>query len=167
MLWLINEVLRMAPEYSEDAMVVLPLGAILDWEMGTPAGFAAFRDRQINAMIKKILTAWCEFLTSSESRYVLNNSSSGWRCTTARRAVGIEQYLGGGRGIPACLRQGQTLRGENHGCPMPYLRLRESAFQSSFPTLNLYVAGLFETACAGKRPARMRPSGTSMRWPGR
>src|ERR1700733_3315914 len=31
LLQLINEVLTMAPEYNEDAMVVLPLGAILDW----------------------------------------------------------------------------------------------------------------------------------------
>ncbi len=92
MLRLINEVLTMAPEFSEDAMVVLPLGAILEWTMGTPAGFAAFRDRRINAMIKKILTAWCEFLSSADSRYVLNDSPSGWKCEAARRAIGIEQY---------------------------------------------------------------------------
>jgi phosphatidylserine decarboxylase len=92
MLRLINEVLTMAPEFSEDAMVMLPLGAILDWTMGTRAGFAAFRDRRINAMLKKILTAWCEFLSSSDSRYVLNDSPSGWKCAAARRAVGIEQY---------------------------------------------------------------------------
>jgi phosphatidylserine decarboxylase len=92
MLRLINEVLTMAPEFSEDAMVMLPLGAILDWTMGTRAGFAAFRDRRINAMLKKILTAWCEFLNSGDSRYVLNDSPSGWKCAAARRAVGIEQY---------------------------------------------------------------------------
>ena len=66
MLRLINEVLTMAPEYNEDAMVILPLGAILDWTMGTTAGFAAFRDRRINAMLKKVLSAWCEFLSSGE-----------------------------------------------------------------------------------------------------
>lgn len=92
MLRLINEVLTMAPEFSEDAMVMLPLGAILDWTMGTRPGFAAFRDRRINAMLKKILTAWCEFLSSGDSRYVLNDSPSGWKCAAARRAVGIEQY---------------------------------------------------------------------------
>ena len=35
-----------------------PLGAILDWTMGTPAGFAAYRDPRVNAMIRKILNAW-------------------------------------------------------------------------------------------------------------
>ena len=37
MLGVINEVLTMAPEFGEN-MVATPLGAILDWTMGTPAG---------------------------------------------------------------------------------------------------------------------------------
>src|SRR3984957_14090892 len=92
MLQLVNEVLTMAPEYNEDAMVVLPLGAILDWTMGTPAGFAAFRDRRINAMLKKILSVWADFPSSRDSRYVLNGTPSGWKGEAARRAIGIEQY---------------------------------------------------------------------------
>jgi phosphatidylserine decarboxylase len=91
MVRLINEVLTMAPEFGE-AMVATPLGAILDWTMGTAAGFAAFRDPRINAMLKKILTAWCEFLSSGDSLYVLNDSPSGWKCAEAQRAVGMEQY---------------------------------------------------------------------------
>ena len=66
MLRLINEVLTMAPEFGENA-VITPLCAILDWTMGTPAGFAAFRDPRINAMLQKILTAWCEFQDSAAS----------------------------------------------------------------------------------------------------
>jgi phosphatidylserine decarboxylase len=92
LLRLINEVLTMAPEFSESAMVATPLGAILDWTMGTPAGFAAFRDPRINAMLKKILTAWCKFLSKKDSLYVLNDSPSGWKCAAAQKAVGIEQY---------------------------------------------------------------------------
>lgn len=92
LLRLINEVLTMAPEFSDDAMVITPLGAILDWTMGTTAGFAAFRDPRVNATLKKILSAWCEFLTSRDSRYVLNDSPAGWKCIAARMAVGIEQY---------------------------------------------------------------------------
>ena len=39
-----NEVLSVAPEFSNDAPITTPLCALLDWAMGTPAGFAAFRD---------------------------------------------------------------------------------------------------------------------------
>ena len=60
--------------------------------MGTPAGFAAYRDPRINAMLKKILTVWCDFLTSADSRYVLNDSPTGWKSVAAQRAIGIEQY---------------------------------------------------------------------------
>ena len=81
----------MAPEFGP-AMVATPLGAILDWTMGTAAGFAAYRDPRINAMLKKILTVWCEFLSSGDSLYVLNDSPSGWKSAEAQRAVGIEQF---------------------------------------------------------------------------
>lgn len=91
MLRLINEVLTMAPEFGENA-VITPLCAILDWTMGTPAGFAAFRDPRINAVLQNILTTWCEFLDSAGSLYVLNDSPSGWMCAAAQRAIGIEQF---------------------------------------------------------------------------
>jgi phosphatidylserine decarboxylase len=91
MLRLINEVLSMAPEFG-DSMVTTPLGAILDWTMGTPSGFAAFRDPRITAMLKDILGAWSEFLCSRDSLYVLNDSPTGWKCAAAREAIGIEQY---------------------------------------------------------------------------
>jgi phosphatidylserine decarboxylase len=91
LLRLVNEVLTMAPEFGGE-MVATPLGAILDWTMGTPAGFAAFRDPRVNAMVKKILNAWCEFLSSGDSLYVLNDSPSGWKSAEAQRAVGMEQY---------------------------------------------------------------------------
>ncbi len=93
LLRLINEVLTMAPEFGpQGAMLATPLGAILDWPMGTRAGFAAFRDPRMNAMLKKILTVWCGFLSSSDSLYVLNDSASGWKSEEAQRTIGIEQF---------------------------------------------------------------------------
>ncbi|WP_263987949.1 phosphatidylserine decarboxylase family protein [Mycobacterium conspicuum] len=91
LLRLINEVLRTAPEFGGN-MVATPLGAILDWTMGTRAGFAAYRDPRINAMLKKILNAWCEFLDSPDSLYVLNESPTGWKSAAAQQAIGIEQF---------------------------------------------------------------------------
>ena len=70
----------------------VPLNAVLDWCMGTPAGFAAFRYPPVNALMRKILIAWCEFLSSPASLYVINDSPRGWKCASARRATGIEQF---------------------------------------------------------------------------
>jgi phosphatidylserine decarboxylase len=91
LLRLINEVLTSAPEFGGN-QVATPLGAILDWTMGTRAGFAAYRDPRVNAMIKKILNAWCEFLSGGDSLYALNDSPTGWKSAQARQAIGIEQY---------------------------------------------------------------------------
>ena len=88
---MINAVLTIAPEFG-DENVMLPLEAILDWTMGTPAGFAAYRDPRMNGALKAILTAWCKYLTSSASLYVLNDSPSGWMCEAAQLEIGIEQY---------------------------------------------------------------------------
>ena len=91
LLRLINEVLTMAPEFG-DQNVTLPLGAILDWTMGTSAGFAAYRDPRLNQMIGKILTVWGTFLSSGASLYVLNDSPTGWKSPAAQHAVGMDQY---------------------------------------------------------------------------
>ena len=91
LLRLIDEVLTMAPEFGDDS-VTIPLGAILDWTTGTEAGFAFYRDPRVNGMLKKILTVWCDFLSSPDSLYVLNDSDTGWTSEAARRAIGIEQY---------------------------------------------------------------------------
>jgi phosphatidylserine decarboxylase len=92
LLMLINEVLTQAPDYNTTALVGTPLNAILDWAMGTPAGFAAFRIDAINAMFKKVLDAWCEFLSSPDSRYVLNDGPTGWKSPAAAKAIQIDQY---------------------------------------------------------------------------
>jgi phosphatidylserine decarboxylase len=91
LLLLIDEVLTVAPEFGSQT-VTLPLGGILDWAMGTPAGHAAFRDPRVNSAVKAILQEWCEFLSSPASLYVLNDSPTGWTSRAAQQAVGIEQY---------------------------------------------------------------------------
>lgn len=93
LLRLMNGVLRSAPEFSEQAMVMTPLNAVLDWAMGTTAGFALFRDPRVNAALREVLTAWCTFLSGPDSRYVLDDSDSGWMSAAAQEAIGgIEQY---------------------------------------------------------------------------
>jgi phosphatidylserine decarboxylase len=42
------------------------------WSPGLPV--TGSEDPRINAMLKELLTAWCEFLSSRDSLYVLNDS---------------------------------------------------------------------------------------------
>ncbi|KAF2107311.1 Phophatidylserine decarboxylase-domain-containing protein [Lophiotrema nucula] len=82
MLQLFNHLLTEAPSWNDKShrvgMVGLPINAVLDWPMGTPSGWAAFLDPDVNKIIKKMLNAWGEFLSSPDSRAGLDNSSSGW-----------------------------------------------------------------------------------------
>jgi phosphatidylserine decarboxylase len=91
LLGLINEIPTTATVFGEP-MAATPLTAVHDWAMGTTAGRVAFRDPRINDICKSILTAWSSFLNSLDSRYVLNDSPSGWTSECARQTVGIEQF---------------------------------------------------------------------------
>jgi phosphatidylserine decarboxylase len=92
MLRLIDAVIGRAPEYNETGLVGVPPNAVLDWCMGTPAGFSAFRHEAINGMFRKILRGWCDFLSSPASLHALNDSPRGWKCASARESTQIEQF---------------------------------------------------------------------------
>ena len=77
----------------DDPLVGFPINAILDWCMGTPAGNAAFRHHAVNAMFRKILNAFGNYLSSSESRYVLNDSPTGWKSAEAIATTGMDDFV--------------------------------------------------------------------------
>ncbi|MCJ1483060.1 hypothetical protein MMC06_003226 [Schaereria dolodes] len=79
MLKLFNEIMTRAPEYNGSELVGFPFNAILDWPMGTKAGYAAFLNDKLNIQLGKMLNEWAKFLSSSESCYVLSNDPVvGW-----------------------------------------------------------------------------------------
>lgn len=78
MLQLFNYIMTCPPEYNDTGLVGFPINAILDWAMGTEAGFAAFLNEKVNRQFKKMLNEWGIFLKSADSVSVLNSSGSGW-----------------------------------------------------------------------------------------
>ncbi len=84
LLRMFNRVLTHAPAYNDTALVGCPINAILDWAMGTRAGFAAFLNDRVNAQFKKMLNEWGIFLRSADSASVLNDTDAGW---LGRRAL--------------------------------------------------------------------------------
>lgn len=97
----LNRVLTIAPTYlpPEDhdkeavALVGTPVSALLIWTMGTPAGFAAYRNEKINVMFKKLLAVWTQFLDSEASAYVLNPSPTGWQSPAAQAQLQMGYYV--------------------------------------------------------------------------
>ena len=130
----------MAPEFGGH-MVATPLGAILDWTMGTPAGFAAFRDPRVNAMIKKILNSWCEF--PQQRRLALR---------AQRFAVRLEMRRGPAHGRHRAVRT--RSEGRTRG-----LCLVERLFTRRFKDGERPVASPGDDKCG--RDRRVRPRGHS------
>jgi phosphatidylserine decarboxylase len=93
MLVVMNHVLTTAPEFNNTGMVGFPINAILDFPMITQAGLAAFLSPKVNAMLRKVLKVWTQFLNSEESCYVLNTTSSGWLSPEALAKIGIDEYI--------------------------------------------------------------------------
>ncbi|MFV1950998.1 MAG: phosphatidylserine decarboxylase family protein [Nitrospinota bacterium] len=95
----LNAVLTIAPPYippghgEATALVGTPFSAILIWTMGTPAGFAAYRNPKINAIFKKLLCVWAGFLNSENSLYVLNDSPNGWMSVEAQNQLNMQDYI--------------------------------------------------------------------------
>jgi len=92
MLEVLNHVLTRAPEYNRTYMVGFPVNAILDYAMITPTGLAAFADERVNAVFRRFLAAWSGYLSSEESRYVLNDSPTGWLSPHAWKTLGLDDF---------------------------------------------------------------------------
>jgi len=93
MLAVLNHVLTRAPEYNGTYMVGCPVNAILDYPMITPAGLAAFADERVNAMLRRYLAVWAEFLSSPRSCHVLSDSRGGWLSAHARAQLNLEEFV--------------------------------------------------------------------------
>ncbi|MFJ7907414.1 phosphatidylserine decarboxylase family protein [Kitasatospora sp. NPDC096204] len=72
LLQLFNTAIQSAPRYNTSGLVGFPINAILNWAMGTQAGFAAFLNDKVNACFKDMLDEWAEYLTTDASKDVLD-----------------------------------------------------------------------------------------------
>ncbi|KAK7416858.1 hypothetical protein QQX98_004916 [Neonectria punicea] len=87
MLSVLNHILSRAPEWTDAAesvgMVGVPMCALFDYAMGTPSGYAAFLDPDVNCMLKKVLNEWGKYLQTPASAEVLGDHELGWFGKTA------------------------------------------------------------------------------------
>lgn len=88
MLRLFNAIMTRAPAFNKTDLVGFPINAILDWPMGTGAGFTAFLNDKVNRALRAMLDEWARYLKSADSAYVLNTDPvSGWFGRDAMQAM--------------------------------------------------------------------------------
>jgi phosphatidylserine decarboxylase len=88
MLRIMNHLLTKAPGFDRSGFVGFPINAILNWPMQTGPGLSIFRNEKVNRQLKKILNQWSTFLTSPDSRYVLDDDTEkGWFGKEAQEAM--------------------------------------------------------------------------------
>lgn len=92
MIILMDEIIKTAPEFNETDLVGFPINHLLNWTMGVPAGFAAYRIEKVNREFREILNHWSEYLNSSASLSVLNDGPNGWKCEKAKEAIKIDEF---------------------------------------------------------------------------
>lgn len=78
LLLVLNRIIQRAPEFNTEGLVGTPINAVLDYPMGTKAGYVIFNDPKINHYLKNILDYWGKYLQSPESTNVLNTGENGW-----------------------------------------------------------------------------------------
>lgn len=88
----LNYILKLPPSWDSSAQVGTPINAILDWPMGTKAGFAVFLKDKVNKQFEKILKYWADFLVTPESISTLNDGKDGWFSQTALNSPHMKYF---------------------------------------------------------------------------
>jgi phosphatidylserine decarboxylase len=75
LLQVINYQIHSPISYNDSPQIGTPINAILDWPMGTKAGFAAFLRDDVNEVFRRILQYWGAYLQSSASLKTITTES--------------------------------------------------------------------------------------------
>jgi phosphatidylserine decarboxylase len=102
MLKAINFVVHSAPVFKDVNSISwqFPLSALMNFWMMTPSGKAVLQLPQMNDHINRIMKAWCTFLDSPDSRYILNETDEGWLCAKAYAYNDLDSYVIPDRSAP-------------------------------------------------------------------
>nr|WP_309252024.1 phophatidylserine decarboxylase associated domain-containing protein [Paraburkholderia unamae] len=83
---IVDYLVSYAPPFNASVPIATPLNLVLDWPMCMPSGYAAFRDPAFNAQLRRVLDAWCAFLSGPHSRtHLTSDEPHGWFSEGARK----------------------------------------------------------------------------------
>ncbi|CAE6432908.1 phosphatidylserine decarboxylase [Rhizoctonia solani] len=80
-------IINHAIPFDKNALVAIPIYAILDGPAGTEAGLATFLMPEVNRQFKNMFADWAKFLSSSDSRQYLTTEAGGWLSAEAHEVM--------------------------------------------------------------------------------
>lgn len=94
----INYQIQSPISYNDSPQIGTPINAILDWPMGTKAGFAVFLRDDVNACFSAILNYWGNYLQTPASVSTVTTAEvpEGWLSTAAQNddeSPGLHNFL--------------------------------------------------------------------------
>ncbi|KAE9395193.1 hypothetical protein BT96DRAFT_923016 [Gymnopus androsaceus JB14] len=84
---MLNEIFREAPSFGD---LGPPVYMVMAQIMNSQGGFSAFTKENLNLHFKKMFETWALYLTSKDSRTVLNTGNEGWLSAAAQSAMMAE-----------------------------------------------------------------------------
>lgn len=90
----VDQVVTTAPGYRPDPneRILFPLSALFAPLSLTPPGASVLRMPAFNAALRSVLKAWCAFLDSPQSRYVLTGTGNGWLAAQSVEQNKLDEY---------------------------------------------------------------------------
>ena len=91
----LDHITRLAPHWEADAQKrhFFPMSGLFAEMMMDPAGEEIFRHAPFNDAIRAILRSWCRYLSSAESRHVLNTGEHGWLSPAAYAYNQLQDFI--------------------------------------------------------------------------
>jgi phosphatidylserine decarboxylase len=96
LLQVINYQIQSPISYNDSPQIGTPINAILNWPMGTKAGFAAFLRDDVNEVFRRILQYWGAFLQSPASLKTITTEHGEWLSTIAQndpQSPGLKNFI--------------------------------------------------------------------------
>lgn len=91
----LNYIIQRAPAYNNDPdkRGIFPISDLFVHMMFTTAGRSAFTNKAFNDSLREVLQAWCDYLDSAASQYVLNTGEEGWLSPSAYKFNKLHEFI--------------------------------------------------------------------------
>lgn len=89
-----NYIIQRAPKFQpEVSHSAFPMSGLFVYMMATPTGWYVLKETNFNNSLREILKAWCNYLDSTDSLYVVTTGSDGWLSKASVKANNLDQFV--------------------------------------------------------------------------